>query len=416
MFCPSPESELPVAEGREKTVVFDRTSSPELDSILTEILHKVILPAHLPSQKQRLISLERNRQRLAVDPVIVEVDGYEHKFEVLDFKHGHVPKTSPLVRKAFRLMKTREDWANLGRLLSGLALAKRRFRRQEFQLLVQEAGRTRNMYAVLDALTRNKYSGLEVTTLNSADNVLHQLAAMAWESGYAYKETKKASSWASRFLEIVATSKHASFSREPQVIGQALHLAASEALFHHGGKDTEERVVDHAKTLIEEWAFKTEKVEKPSDGRPLGLLDLHSSKEEVIESGTARLIAHSKALWYLHLDPSRHITILCYLIKGIEWASQVVPQLAGSLKPIREGCEYELQIHVENRDGTDVDFKGKKLPCKMGWAVYDALMVEGERPVNWGPSKEEVEAEFAEEVKGQHDEKAEAQRKGEEDI
>jgi hypothetical protein len=389
------QGELPLPTAKEKSVVFDRTSSSELDSILVTILHRIILPSHLPLAKKRFIAREKNRQRLLVDPVTIEIDGYEHTFSVLDYEMGDIPKSQPLLRQAFRLMQTREDWANLVRLLAGLTKANRKFKAMDFQLMIQVAGRTGNIYAVLDALVRNKESGLEVRTLNLADNLLHYIAAMAWQGGYAYKDTKRASQWSRRFLEILAGRSDPRLATKPQVIGQALHLAAAEAVFHNEGQDVDEAVVEFTTSLIREWKTRVERVPKPADNRPHGLLDIHPSSERDLISGSQIIHAHRTEPWYLHLDPSRHIAVACYMIKGIELASQVLPDHAGDLAPIREGIELELQQYVDRREGTNAFHGGKMKPAKLGWMVYDSLMVDTGKPLNWGLSKKEVEAQFA---------------------
>lgn len=353
------------AAGPRKKVIFDKASSPELDEVFTEMLHKIILPAHLPRKQRQIISNAKNAQRIEVDPIVIEVEGYEHRFPILDYRLEQVPNSNQLFWKAVRLMKTRDDWANLTRLTSGYHRAHRQIDAGKMLGIVRWAGRTGNIYAVIDALRNSKVSHLYIRLLPVADNILHYLQTMALDADYAEKPTRDARTWAVMVHELAQDPVHAkqgrqgrarwALHREPQVVGQVLHLAAAHAALHRSGADEDGRVAKLAEMLAIVWP----------EGRRLK--DLHAPYE-IADKPARRIGFMMKADAHLALAVSRRISIASFIVHGIGLAKRVVePELAARLEPIEKVLREELAELAAQREQIKAD---------EGWSVYDKLMAK----------------------------------------
>ncbi|PKS10185.1 hypothetical protein jhhlp_001935 [Lomentospora prolificans] len=344
-------------------VIFDKTSNPELDAIFTEMLHKIILPARLPKKKRKIVFNEKYSQKLQVDPIIIEVDGYEHRFDTLDYHQGTIPASRDLMRKAVRLMATRDDWANLVRLLAGYRNADRRILAKDVFDIIQNAGRSGNIYAILDALRNVKESGLRIRTVPVADSILYWIQMMAVNSGFAQEETTKAKTWAVMLRELMENEDHAKhptwpgripLHREPQIVGQVLHTAAARAVYCQDGKDEDGKVAELAETLTYVW---------PSDR---GLKDIHQSSLSPDAKTSERVKFQAENDAYLKLDITNRISIGSFILNGIELAKKVVaPELAAKLEPIAEILKRDLDAE-----------KAANVKAARGWDVYDKLIAK----------------------------------------
>lgn len=344
-------------------VIFDKTSNPELDAVFTEMLHKIILPARLPKKKRKIVSNAKFNQMLRVDPIVVEVDGYEHRFDTLDFHQGTIPRSRDLMRQAVRLMATRDDWNNLPRMLAGYRNAERRILAKDVSDIVKNAGRSGNIYAIIDALRNVKESGLRIRTLAFADEVLYWVQMRAVESGFAEDPTAKTKTWAVMLRELMEDpdhSKHPTWPgriplhREPQIVGQVLHAAAAQAVYHQGGEDADGKVAELAETLSYVW--------------PAGkaIQDIHQSNLAPDAKVAERVRFQAEDDAYLTLSTTNRISVSSFILHGIELAKQVVaPELAAKLEPIAQVL----------KSGLEAD-KAANVKADRGWAVYDKLIAK----------------------------------------
>lgn len=281
-----------------------------------------------------------------------------------------MPKTHTLVNKALDLMKTRDDWDNLVRLTSGLRRAHRLVNRSLILAIIRHAGKSGNMYAVVDAFRNSKRSGLRIRNLPTMDNCLHYLQSAAVESGYAEEPTRDALTWANMLLELSQDPEHAKPSsakvetrplrplhREPQVIGQLLHLAAAQAVHHRGGRDSDDgQVAKLAETLALVWP----------EGRPLK--DLNAPYEIPVK-GTDRARFAQTDDAHLAASVSRHISVASFILAGLRLAKQVVePELAARLEPIEKVLDREVADLAARRPEIE--------KAREGWAVYDKLIAQ----------------------------------------
>ncbi|CAI4217845.1 unnamed protein product [Parascedosporium putredinis] len=287
-------------------VIFDKTSNPELDAVFTEMLHKIILPARLPKKKRKIVSNAKFNQMLRVDPIVVE---------------------------AVRLMATRDDWNNLPRMLAGYRNAERRILAKDVSDIVKNAGRSGNIYAIIDALRNVKESGLRIRTLAFADEVLYWVQMRAVESGFAEDPTAKTKTWAVMLRELMEDPDHSK---------------------HPTGEDADGKVAELAETLSYVW--------------PAGkaIQDIHQSNLAPDAKVAERVRFQAEDDAYLTLSTTNRISVSSFILHGIELAKQVVaPELAAKLEPIAQVL----------KSGLEAD-KAANVKADRGWAVYDKLIAK----------------------------------------
>jgi hypothetical protein len=319
-------------------VLFSDASSQELDNVLSEILHKIILPARLPPPQQKRVYQKSAKDSLKRDPVIIEVEGYEHRFEHIDKLGGDVPNSSKILFQALRLMETKADWDNLTRLLSGMNKAGRRWNSADHSKMIRLAGSKGQIYSIIEAARQVRRTNFKVDTPEQLSELLHWVQMKAVDSNWDADATAKALRWSEMVLEILQDSKHKStpvtgqapLHRDPQVLGAILHLAAARAVKHQEGKDVGGKVTEYAKAVVAQW---------PADKGLKSLYpeELNSDKK----NGT----------WYLLQSRTQYLATAGPILSGLKLAMQVVePSLAAQLKPIAATLEAEANGIVAQKD------------------------------------------------------------------
>lgn len=361
------DSSLTPGSAPRKKVVFDETDNPRLNELLTTMLHKIIFPARLPKGKRKLISNAKNAKKIEADPIIIEVEGYEHRFPILDYHQDTIPPSRKLLRDTIRQMETRADWDNLGRVLSGYNNASRTVSRGDLFIIMRQAGKTGNLYAVLDAFRNAKDTHLRIHHLPVADEFLHHAQLMAIDSGFAERETRDAKTWSLMLHELMQDEGHAKLDatpgrkplhREPEVVGQLLHLAAAHAVHHGGAADADGKVAELAEVLSHVWP----------EGRNLANAHDHELAEPLKPTVRIHLMETDDA--HLALAISRRISISSYIVHGIELAKKVLaPEAAARLAPIEKVLRADLADLAAKRD---------EVKAVIGWGVYDKLMAKKE--------------------------------------
>lgn len=331
------------------------------------MLHKIIFPARLPKSKRKLISNAKNSKKIEADPIIIEVEGYEHRFPILDYHQDSIPPSRKLLRDTVRQMETRADWDNLGRVLSGYNNAHRTVSRGDLIIILRQAGKTGNLYAVLDAFRNAKETQLRIRNLPVADEFLHHAQLMAIDSGFAEKETRDAKTWSVMLHDLMQDAAHSKkdappgrtpLHREPEVVGQVLHLAAAHAVHHGAGADADGKVAELAEVLAHVWP----------EGR--NLANLHDWPLPDLSRPHTRIHFMERDDAHLAIAISRRISISSYIVNGIELAKKVLaPEAAARLEPIAEVLRADLAQLAAERD---------EVKAVIGWDVYDKLIAKPE--------------------------------------
>ncbi|TDZ24138.1 hypothetical protein Cob_v003091 [Colletotrichum orbiculare MAFF 240422] len=336
-------------------VIFDKTSTPALAPILEEIQSKIILPFHLPVHQRKRVFSEKLKNTLRTDPVYVEVDGYEHKFDHIN--RDSLPASRTITWKALRAMETAEDWNNFGRLLAGMHHAGRRFTDVDAVKMIRLAGVKGQVYTIIEAARQVRKTGFRLDTSEKVNETLHSVQMRAAGAAWDQDKTEQALRWTEMVLAMLEDKAHQPKHRDvpsdeqlrfplhkdPQVVAAALHISAVLAVKHNDGKDVGGKVAKYAAQVLKRW---------PAGA---GLKNLHpEGAYKNRESGVAYLV-ESRTQYLAAASPILH---------GLLLAARVVDkQTAQRLKAISDALGLEVNQEVENDQG----------PAARGLATYQTL-------------------------------------------
>ncbi|KAI1426728.1 hypothetical protein F5Y12DRAFT_712880 [Xylaria sp. FL1777] len=313
------------AKRNESITHFTPTSSAELDSLLANIRHKIILPAFLPTAQRRKIFLPKWQKKLDADPITMEIDG-----EVLKFRYVNplteVPSTPKAVGAAVVLFNTPADFANLRPLLEGLYYAGRTLSPQLGAKILRLAGSKGQIYSVIDCARSVRQTGFQFNTHEKAMWALHFIQMNARHADWDEAKTRKALRWAEMVIVMLQTSSHKTegfahnppvpgelpISRDPMVLAAPLHLAAVLAARYSPDEEILDRVYHLARDVVALW---------PED-------------KKFKEIYHPRLFTRDHSMRYLSVD-SIFINMTTPLLHGLETAAKVVvkdPELARQLQ------------------------------------------------------------------------------------
>ena len=165
--------------------VFSETENDELRNVLKMIQEKIILPAYLPEKQRRIVFDPKKRSYLEQNPIIIEVDGLEHKFSSID-RFKDVENSKKALSRALEHMHTPEDWTNLGPLLAGYRRAGIRLKAKHLGKIVRVAGTRGQIFAVIECAKQSDKTGF---TLKNPEVVARVFAFINDKISKAARET-----------------------------------------------------------------------------------------------------------------------------------------------------------------------------------------------------------------------------------
>jgi len=306
---------------------FTETSSPELDSLLSQFRSSVFLPAHLAEQHRKLISGTRYRKALEDDPVNVEIAGEQFRLKHVD-RTTDLPDTRKGVREAVKLMKDKKDWDNLPPLLEGLHTAGRKkvFKKDSLQTLVRKAGMAGRQDIILECARRVSKTGFALKDRSVVEQVMWWIQWKAASENWSAKATKKALTLAEQVSILLEDERHSGGRLvlsnldprvSPGVIGVLLELAATQAKLQ-GGKDDDGKVRMYAERLINSMRHDTD-WHDDSRGSPRG--------------------KHASSAILCKVTP---------ILYGVRTAVEVLDPLSGTVAQLRE-VEKTLAAEASNQ-------------------------------------------------------------------
>ncbi|KAI2469267.1 hypothetical protein F4781DRAFT_442874 [Annulohypoxylon bovei var. microspora] len=326
------------AQRNKNMVYFQKSSSKELDDLLHEIRHKIILPAYLPFDQRKKIYVKKYVKKLQSDPITIEIDG-----EVFKFRHQNpftdVPETKRSLFRALQLFSTREDFANLRPLIEGLVYTNRKLYSDALSRIVRMIGAKGHVYDVIELARGVKRTRFKLDSSEKVNEVLHHVQLKAVESDWDPAATEKALRWAEIVLELIQEEDHQHVLpegefpppgqlplwRDPMVLLAPLHLAAT--LVQKQGAEADPALVDkvmsYANTIVLLW----------EEGKRL-----RQTQPEV-------LFELERELYYL-TEPNKFTKLVAPLLYGLEAAIKVVqdrdPALAAQLQTRHDTLEAEV--------------------------------------------------------------------------
>ncbi len=302
---------------------FTPTSSPALDSLLTDIRTKIILPAYLPLWQRKKLSSKSWEQRLQSDPIIMEIDG-----EVFKFRYQNpltdVPNTRKSLWSAVSQFETAADFENLKPLLEGIQATGSAIQQDFFARLTRIVGGKGHVYHLIDCARCARRTGYKLDSSEKVVRVLYFVQMKARDADWDEAETRQALRWAEMVVEMLHDDAHQFHyrkretalpgeihaSRDPLVLAAPLHLAAVLAARYEVGEEILEKVHKLARDIVAVW--------------PEG--------KKLTELQPAELYADFRKMGYL-LSSSKFAILAIPLLHGLETAAKVVePELASQLQ------------------------------------------------------------------------------------
>ncbi|KAK6067861.1 hypothetical protein SCUP234_09377 [Seiridium cupressi] len=312
---------------------FTPTSSPELDTTLSTIREKIILPSYLTLAQRKKILSPKWAKKLQADPITIEIDGEIFKFRYMNPLSGEIPNTRKAVVDAIEKFdgESDEDFKNLRPLLEGIYKTGRRMDDDFYTKVLRIVGSKGRTFELVELARGCKKTGFKLNTSEKVNEVLHFIQMSALESGWNKSQTEQALRWAEVVVEMTEDKAHAPLaksegylplSRDPQVLMAPLHLVA--ALVVKSGASDEKLVAKAnklASTIVKLWPA----------GQ--GLKKLHSLRSYV----------DKYQMRYL-LEPNKFVALTSPLLHGLKLASQVVtePGLAAELQARAEALQSEI--------------------------------------------------------------------------
>lgn len=348
--------------------VFTETANSELNQVLNTIQEKIILPAYLPAKQRELVFDPKMRQHLQQNPVVIELDGLEHKFSTID-RFKDVPNSKKVFHAAVGQMQTKEDWENLGTLLTGYNKAGIKLKRENYARAVRLAGESGSIYTIIDCAKQAQKTGLALYDKECLVQLLVQINNKISKSSDARraKETEQAAKWTEIVLDLLHRPEHEAKQqphRSAFVRGLALYAQASAI---KAKQQAGEAIEADLKTL-------TENVEYLVSIWSRRNADEISKFEDFADLSP---FYHGWKPGMRVLPGTSYVAAIAQCIKGLSLARELLPDAASSLKAPEVGLQQHLDNYVAE------SFKQRAGPT---WAAdYEAIT--GQKP-NWPPSPE----------------------------
>ncbi|KAG5950705.1 hypothetical protein E4U53_004534 [Claviceps sorghi] len=344
--------------------VFTETDNAELNSILKSIQEKIILPAHLPEKQRKIVFDPKKRSFLEQNPIVIELDGLEHKFSPID-RFKDVENSKKALHMALHQMHSADDWANLSTLLAGFKKASIKLKPKHWGKIVRLAGTRGHVYAVIECAKQSYKTGLFLKNPETVIRVLAFVNDKISNSSGAAAESRQALKWVETVLDLLQRPEHAMPAQPTRqrlhfslpVRGMALFARASAVNAAAADRDLDS-LRDEVTLLTSLWNDAVDKdLAEVADFAKLNpALERDASQNQ---SGNQALPG---------LNGSAYVQVLAQNIKGVQIAQQLLGQEAEALSPILKTLETHLQ-----------DFATKSERRKKGWAdEYEKVM--GQEP------------------------------------
>lgn len=291
---------------------FTKTSSSELDDLLSRFRNYVFFPSYLNTEHKLLVYRAKHKKLLEEEPFNVNLGGEVWRLQHIDRTGGQLPSHTKGIIQAADLMKTKQDWLNIIPLLAGYKNSSNPLSPEQKDRLVRKAGKAGRIGVLIDAAKRVDYTGF---TLESP----HLVTEMAWYAQYDGAKSKWAKITASlSYVEEIAflledkrhgggfVIKEDDPRVRPELIGILLQLSAVFAVQKRGsGSSPEDQT--KAKEKVKKYAERLRAVIE--QGREISLSGTTSKYgEDHIFLYRMVPIVHGMQLAQKVLDPKSALT------------------------------------------------------------------------------------------------------------
>lgn len=300
---------------------------------------------------------------LQQNPVVIEIEGLEHKFSSIDRFKG-VANSKGILMKALAKMKTREDWSNLGPLLAGYKKAGIKLQPNHWGKIVRVAGSTGHIYAILECAKQADETGLQISGYETTVRVLANINDKIVLSDGSSSEAVQALKWSEIVLDLLqrpqrteSKGSKVQFSRVVRGLTLYSRAAAIKAM------QAAEQDVGHQLTLLKDEVELLKTLWRDVDTSNLKQVEDFSRLNPVVER-ESEVRDVPKAL-----NGSAYVQALAQNIKGLSVARELLGTEAQELQKV----EGAIAQHLEQ-------FVAEANQRKEGWAT------EYERVIGSAPS------------------------------
>jgi hypothetical protein len=248
--------------------VFEKTSSTELDDLLTIIRETIMMPAYLSQTQQDLVSKPKFRQMLINDEVIANIGGEKFRLKYIDTQHGR-PRPKKALLDAVDLCNEK-DMDIIPGLLEGIHKSQNKLVAKPwvFKRIISKLGKANREDVLVRCVQQVESTGLRLGNENCASLVTRAFLRKAKKSEDEHA-VKKSLKWAEMTLDSLEDPKHNSGTKgvpdpcaSPEVVAPVLELAALQAK-RTGDAEDVRKVEQYAQRLLSIWQ---NAAEAPTDG------------------------------------------------------------------------------------------------------------------------------------------------------
>ena len=336
--------------------IFAETDNGELNSILTIIQEKIILPSYLPEKQRKIVFNPKMRSYLEQNPVIIEVEGLEHKFSSIDRFKG-VENSKTILNRALANMQTGEDWSNLGTLLAGYKKAGIKLKADNWGKIVRVAGTRGHIYAVIECAKQADQTGLLLTNRETVVRVLAFVNDKITESKWDVAETKQALKWAEMVLDLLQRPEHTlptlrtrdrlHFSR--LVRGMTLFARSSAVKVKQQAGES----IDEDLALLRDEVNLFSSLWEDSVAQDLTEVEEFAKLNPTVERASApKGVRVPQAL-----SGSAYVQVLAQNIKGLALTRELLGGDAKDLAPVEDALNKHLTAFVQTSHGRSKDWE-----------------------------------------------------------
>ncbi|KAM3535889.1 hypothetical protein MY4038_000939 [Beauveria bassiana] len=319
---------------------FVETENADLNQVLKTIQEKTMFPAYLPPKQRRIVFNPNMRAHLQSNPIIIEIDGIEHRFSSID-RSKDIPNSKKSFNQVINLMETPEDWANLGALLAGYKKAGVKLHNQHWGKIVRRAEKTGNIYTVIECAKQGEKTGMKLQTHEMVVRLLAAINNKIVHGGRA--GTAQAVRWMEVTLDLLHShdqAMHKDVFADNKV--HASRLARGLVLFTRASAvSAKQAVAEDATSELTLLKDEIELVKTLWKDVDLGNLDA-ISEFAVLNPDVVKKKTGLKK----NLNGSAFVSVIAQNMKAISLARELAPTEAQGLEAVESALGNHLGQHA----------------------------------------------------------------------
>jgi len=203
--------------------------------MFADVRQKCFLPASLTHEQQTLVFSGTSKTKLEAEPYTVNIGGEEFRLEFVD-KTKDQPNLWKFLLKATRLMKDKNDWDNLPKLLAGFRRANKHLKNPQPEQLLRYGWKAGRLDVLIECARCAAQTGFVLKERELVQLYMFFIHEEALRSGWDVEKTKQALSRCQIIVKLLEDMKHMPDvsdeyppNRDPLVIGILLEMAAVRA-------------------------------------------------------------------------------------------------------------------------------------------------------------------------------------------